>query len=430
MNPLLLLSFILPTLAFAKTPAWPDFRGPDQDGTVPEDYAIPLRWSETENIAWKTPISGRAWSTPVITGDFVWFTDATKDGKELSAICLSLADGKFLHDRVLFQPTEIEELGNPLNSYGSPSPVLSDDGSRVFLHFGTYGTACLDSASGETLWTRTDIHCRHYRGPGSSPLFYDDLLILTMDGTDVQYTIALDADTGKTVWRTERNTEWGDIEADGSIKANGDRRKAYSTPIVTTVGGKQQLLSCGAYSAFGYDPASGKELWQLPYGGFSNASRPLVSSTHLYLNSGFGKTELIALPLDPAPTGKLDASNDASFILDKRMPQKTSPVLFEDRLLITVNDAGIIICSDAKTGAEFWSERLKGKFSASPIIFGNTVIAPSEHGPAYLFRASEDYLLIATNTLEDGMLASPAASPGCLVLRTKTAVYCVRGSAP
>ncbi len=425
-----LFSFLLPAVAIAEAPAWPDFRGPHQNGTVPQEYAIPLRWSETDHIAWKTPLPGRAWSTPVITGNNVWMTDATKDGSALSAICLSLADGKVLHRRILFRPTEIEELGNPLNCYGSPSPVLNADGTRVFLHFGTYGTACLDSATGETIWSRADIHCRHYRGPGSSPVLHGNHLILTMDGIDVQFTIALDASTGKTVWRTDRTTQWDDLDENGEPKAHGDYRKAFSTPILATIKGKQQLVSCGAYAAFGYDPNSGKELWTLPYKGYSNASRPLSSATHLYINSGFETTELIALPLDPAPSGKLNAEESASFILDKRMPQKTSPLLFEDRLLITVNDAGIIICSDAKTGAEFWSERHKGKFSASPILFGNTVIAPSAHGPTYLVRASEDYLLIGINTLEDGMMASPAPAPGRLVLRTKTAVYCVRESAP
>ena len=148
---------------------WPEFRGPSGDGHS-DAVGLPLRWSETENVKWKTPIHDKGWSSPVIWGTQIWLTTATEDGKQLFVLCVDRDTGKIVHDRKLF---EVAKPGfcPPHNSYASPTPVLEE--GRVYVHFGSYGTACLDTASGQTIWARRDLPCDHYRAPGSSPIRSD-----------------------------------------------------------------------------------------------------------------------------------------------------------------------------------------------------------------------------------------------------------------
>jgi len=411
----------LASLLIVASPAaeWPDFRGPTMDGIAPsQDKNIPITWSETENILWKTPLPDPAWSTPAITGGKIWVTRANGEGTLMAAVCLSLETGAILHDIPLFHPESPEPLGNPLNCYASPSPVVG--ANHVYVHFGSYGTACLDAGSGAVIWKRNDLPCRHYRGPGSSPFLWKDTLVLTMDGVDVQYLVALDRKTGKTIWRTDRSTIWDDLTPEGKPKADGDYRKAYSTPLVIKAGNSHQLVSCGAKSAFGYDPDSGQEIWNLPYNGYSNAARPVTNGRHLFLCTGFPKPELLAIPTGPAMKG--DLTGTVSWKLTKRAPRKTSPVLAGD-LLFFVNDGGIAICLDASTGKQYWSERLKGKFSASPIYANGHLYCANQSGQIYVLAAEKTFRLVTTNTLDNGMMASPAIAGDTLLLRTKKHLY-------
>src|SRR5205085_6051658 len=145
--------------------------------------------------------------------------------------------------------------GASMNCYATPSPVIEP--GRVYVHFGSFGTACLDTATANVLWSRDDLPCRHYRGPSSSPVLFNNLLILTMDGANLQYVVALDKQTGKTVWKTDRSTVWNDESVPGPMVREGDRRKAHSTPIVATVAGKPLLISAGAKATYGYEPLTG-----------------------------------------------------------------------------------------------------------------------------------------------------------------------------
>ena len=398
---------------------WPDFRGPGGDGVIAGDSDLPLEWSEEKNVSWKTEVKGRAWSTPVVWGKQVWITNATEDGKKMSAVCLDRDTGKILFDRLLFENENPEPLGNNVNGYGSPSPVIEE--GRVFLHFGSYGTACLDTADGKTLWERRDLPCRHLRGPGSSPVLFGGTVILTMDGADVQYLIALDKETGKTVWRTERSTQWDDIEPDGSVKAEGDLRKAYTTPTFVEVGGKLQMISPGAKACFAYDPATGKELWMLRYDGFSNASRVIAEDGMAFINTGFGKPHLLGVRLDAEMEGDITASH-VEWDNFRRVPKRASPVVVGGRIYM-VNDEGILTCLSAADGTELWSDRLRGHFSASAIAAGGRIYFFSEMGDAYVIAQGDEFELLATNHFDDGFMASPAVAGKAFFLRTKSHVY-------
>ena len=252
---------------------WTSYRGPTDQGRA-DDAKLPLNWGEGENVAWKTPIDGKAWSSPVIWGDRIFLTNAPPEGSRLSIICLDKHSGKILYDKRLhFVP--LPQYCHPFNSYASPSPVVED--GRVYVSFGSTYNACLDSETGEVVWERTDFVCNHFRGAGSSPLVYEDKLFLHFDGSDQQYVVALDKHTGKTLWRTDRTVDYDDIDpATGKPDREGDWRKAFSTPIVVDVDEEPILVSLGSMALYGYDLESGKELWRIEFvGSHSGACRPV-----------------------------------------------------------------------------------------------------------------------------------------------------------
>src|ERR1019366_9026634 len=185
-----LLALVLLALGGPEARAdWPEFRGPWGDGhaSAPGDaklVGLPLHWSETNNIKWKTEIPYRGWSTPVVMGGQVWLTTATDDGHDFFAICVDADSGKIRFNEKVFHSDNPEPLGNgaSMNCYATPSPVIEP--GRVYVHFGSFGTACLDTSTGKALWKRDDLRCRHYRGPSSSLISFENLLILTFDGAD------------------------------------------------------------------------------------------------------------------------------------------------------------------------------------------------------------------------------------------------------
>ncbi|MGZ4989002.1 MAG: outer membrane protein assembly factor BamB family protein, partial [Limisphaerales bacterium] len=188
---------------------WPEMRGPTQNGHAP-NTKLPIHWSEKENIKWKTEIPLRGWSTPVIADGQIWMTAADRDGHDFFVICVDEATGKLVVNKKLFHCDNPESLGNDVNSYATPSPAIEP--GRVYVAFGSYGTACLDTKTANVVWKREDLPCRHFRGPSSSPILFGDLLIVTLDGVDLQYVVALDKQTGKTVWKTDRSAKWNDAD--------------------------------------------------------------------------------------------------------------------------------------------------------------------------------------------------------------------------
>lgn len=411
-------AFTLSAAAFAGE-NWADFRGPDGDGVVEGKAGVPLEWSEDKNVVWKTEVKGRAWSSPVVWGEQVWVTNATEDGKKMSAVCLDRDSGDIVFDLLLFENKNPEPLGNNVNGYGSPSPVIEE--GRVYIHFGSYGTACLETATGKTVWERRDLPCRHLRGPGSSPVLYGDTVILTMDGADVQYLVALDKQSGKNVWKTDRSTVWKDIKPDGTVQADGDARKGYTTPTFVEVAGKVQMISPGAKACFGYDPKTGHELWTLTYDGFSNASRVITGGGMAFINTGFGKPHLLGVRLDGKMSGDITRSHIVWDIF-KRVPKRASPVVVGGRIYMA-NDEGILSCLDVKDGSELWSDRLRGHFSSSALAVDGRVYFFSEMGDAYAIGTGDEFDLLATNHFDAGFMASPAVAGKAFFLRTKTHVY-------
>lgn len=403
-------------LAGAARADWPEFRGPTGDGQA-GNPGLPLTWSEQENVKWKTEIPHRGWATPVILGGQVWLANATLDGHDFFAMCLDEATGKILCNEKIFHCENPEPLGNAVNGYGSCSPAIEP--GRVYMHFGSYGTACLDTKTFKTLWQRTDLPCRHYRGPSSSVVLFENLVILTLDGADRQYQIALDKQTGKTVWKTDRSVKFNDAEGFQKFAKDGDLRKAHSTPLIATVGGEPQLFVPGAKAAYAYDPRTGRELWQVQNKCWSAAARPLFSHGLVLFVTGAGKTEIWGVK----PGGKGDVTEThVAWKWEKSAAKTASPVIVGD-LLYMVNDDSTVTCLEVATGQLVWRERVGGNFAASPIVADGKIYLPNQQGKTFILNPGRTFAPIATNTLDIGCMASPAVDGKSLFLRTKTHLY-------
>ncbi len=386
---------------------WPEFRGPTGDG-ISSAHGVPVIWSETENIAWKIAIPGEGYSSPVVWNSQIWLTSASPDGKQLFAFCIDRDSGEMIHERLMFEVANPREK-HKFNTYASPTPAI--EAGRVYLSWGSSGLACLDTATADLLWSRRDLECNHYRGPGSSPVLWEDLLVCHYDGFDYQYVVALDKQSGDTVWKTARPTDFGTND--------GDKKKAYATPIVIDVDGRAQLISPTSMGTFAYDVRTGKELWRVRYPEFSTANRPIYRDGLLFIGTGFGKGTLLAV----RPTGEGDVTETHVAWIEKRnMPSKPSPLLV-DGLLYCISDTGVASCLEAQTGETVWQARVGGNFSASPVYAGGRIYIPGEDGKTSVIAPGREYILLAENSLPEGCLASPAIVDDTIFLRMRTELY-------
>lgn len=397
--------YLVCCLLLAPTEDWTEFRGHNGSGLAPATAKPPTTWSETQNVRWKTAIHGKGWSSPVVFHDQVWLTTATEDGKQLFAMCIKADTGSVIHDIKVFD-VEKPEFCHATNSYASCSPVVET--GKVYVHFGSYGTALLDTTTGKTVWERRDLACDHFRGPASSPVIFEGLLILSFDGVDQQYLVALNKATGETVWKTARSTDYK--------TSNGDNKKAYSTPGLFTINGQVQMVSPGAVGSIAYDPRTGKELWSVRHGGMNASARVLHGHGHFFFTTGDGPTNLIAVP-DSGPSER-----KVTYTLSKTVPKRSSPILVDDLLYYT-SDAGIITCVEATTGKEVWQKRHAGNFWASPIHADGKLYFPNQEGVTYVLASGREYKLLSENKLDIGGNASPAVDGNAIIHRTRTHLY-------
>jgi outer membrane protein assembly factor BamB len=401
-----LMCFGLLTGSYGLAEDWRDFRGPHGNGHTSVKN-LPTVWSETQNVRWKTDLPGEGFSTPVISEGRLWMTTAINEGKSFRILCVDEATGKLIHDQELFTVEKPAEK-HKTNSYASPSCVLEP--GRVYVHFGTYGTACLDAATAKVLWKETELHCDHEVGPGSSPVLWKDLLFLNYDGIDQRFVVALNKSTGAIVWKTDRSSV---------PNPSNSMRKSFATPLVIDVGGRELLINPGADRVIAYEPATGKEVWFVEYSGFSNVPRPVYGKGLAFICTGYMKPQLWAVR--PDGTGNITESHVA-WKNTKQIPAKPSPLLIGDELYF-VSDQGIVTCLAAETGKQIWQERVGGNFSASPILAGGLIYLFDEDGTATVLKPGKSKEMVATNKLDEGCQASPAVSGQALFLRTRTKLY-------
>jgi outer membrane protein assembly factor BamB len=416
---LFVASLLLCPLVSRAEENWPQYRGPTGQG-VSDSKGLPTAWSQTQNVKWKTPIHGKGWSSPVIWGNQVWLTTATEDGRELYVLCIDKETGKITQDIKLFEDPAPNPVFKNYNSYASPTPVIEKD--RIYVTFGAAGTACLDttSAVSEPIWQRRDLRINHFRGAGSSPLIYKDLLIQDYDGSDHQFVIALNKETGKTVWRTERSVDYNDLDANGKPKGEGDFRKGFSTCRIATVNGKPAVISVGSKATYAYEPETGKEIWRFEHPDWHSAgATPVIGDGLIYVCPGFSKGAVLAI----RPDGQGVLGQDhLAFKIGKNAPDKQSPLLV-DGLLYFIDSPGIASCVDAKTGTEVWRQRIAPNFSAAPLYGDGKVYFCSDGGVTTVIEAGRTFKKLAANKLDSAFKASPAVSGKALYLRTLTALY-------
>ncbi len=391
---------------------------------------LPETFSETSNVAWKTVLPGRGHSTPVMVGDQIWLTTAVEreatpeeaakrlktntgdqpvvvlDSVSLHAVCVDRTSGKIMHDLELLQVKE-PQWAHQLNSYASPTPLLAN--GRLYAHFGAFGTVCLDVKTLQVLWKNEELKVMHENGPGSTAVLWKDRLIVHFDGSDVQFIAAFDAENGKVAWKTARS---------GKMNERGQLRKSYGTPLIVTMNNQATVVSSAADNIYGYDPASGKELWMVPYGelGFSMSTVPVADDQQIYISTSFGKAQVIALKYAGVKSPEIAWRNN------KNAPKMCSPIL-HNGLLFCMDDGGILSCLDVKTGEAIYRERLGGKFSSSPILADGKLIIASREGVVSIVDATREFKLRAQNTLDGAIMASPIADDGALFVRTDKALY-------
>ncbi|MCC7374919.1 MAG: PQQ-binding-like beta-propeller repeat protein [Verrucomicrobiales bacterium] len=367
----------------------------------------------------------------MILGKQIWIATATEDGRELSILEVDAATGKIQRNQKLFDVAN-PQFCHKFNSYASPTPAAEP--GRLYVTFGSPGTACLDTGSGNVLWERRDFVCNHYRGAGSSPILYQNLLILNFDGSDHQFVAALDKKTGKTVWQVQRSVDFQDLGPDGQPMTEGDFRKAFATPHVALIEGAPVLLSQGAKAIYAYEPLTGIELWQVAERQNHSAStRPVIGDGLIYVPSGFSQGQLLAIK--PGKKGEsidANAESPASTQLQvvwkskRGIPKKPSLIL-HDGLLFGIEDGGVATCWDAKSGDVVWNERLGGNHSASPILADGRIYFLTEEGKTIVVAASRQFKKLSENPLGDGFMASPAVDGNSLILRSRTQLYRVGG---
>lgn len=390
---------------------WYQFRGPTGQGHA-DGKDLPTEWSAGKNIAWQTDIPGLGWSSPVVVAGKVYLTTAVKSDSSLSLRVLRLdaKAGKIDWDRQVFahDPKKAGPSHNK-NSYASPTPWI--EGDRMYVHFGHLGTACLNTADGSPVWTAR-LPYSPVHGNGGSPVVAGDKLIFSIDGTDKQEVVALDKATGKVAWETPRN-------------AKPKKGFSFTTPLLITVNGREQVISAGSDVVMALDPKTGKELWRVRYDGYSVVPRPVFGNGLVYVCTGYDNPGLYAIR--PDGTGDVTDTHVAWTVKKNSMPRNVGPVLIGDALY-AVSDAGLLSCLDAKTGAERWTETLGRPHTASSVYAGGLVYLLAEDGTATVFRPGSGYDEVARNKpLDSGAkyqaLASYAVDGNALFLRTAKALY-------
>jgi outer membrane protein assembly factor BamB len=389
---------------------WPQFRGVDGQGHGAAG-GLPIRWNDKKNITWKVPIRGSGWSSPVIADNKIWLTTAIVLEKSLRVLCLDAQTGATLHDVEVFQKDSLGGI-HPKNSHASPTPLVGDD--RCYVHFGSHGTAALNT-QGEILW-KTELKYYHHHGPGGSPTITDGALFIACDGmtkshyddrtiagvTDAQFVVALETASGDIRWKAKR-----------------DGAHSYTTPLVIEVAGQKQVVAPGGKRVVAYNPSTGAEIWSCGHEGYSLVPRPVFGLGLVFVCTGYDAPTLLAI----RPNGHGDVTNThIVWKSNQGVPLNPSPILIGDELY-TISDQGVASCLDGKTGKVHWRRRLGGNHSTSPLFADGKLYVLDEVGTTHVLSPGTKCKILAKNLLRGKTLASLAASGRALYLRTDSHLY-------
>ena len=388
---------------------WTQFRGAGGQG-ISNEKNVPVKWSTTENVAWRVAIKGEGWSSPVYQDGRVYLTAAVpiegggKLDRSLRTMCLDAKNGEQVWDVEVFTQDSTNSKIHNKNSHASPTPIIADD--RIYVHFGTKGTACL-KLDGDVVWRNNSLQYSPVHGNGGCPVLVDGALIYSADGASKPFVAALDAKTGKLRWKKQRPP------------IVNQRHFSFSTPLVLKIKGRTQVISPGSNMVIAYDPANGDTIWQVDYVGYSVIPRPVYGQGLVFISTGYNTPTLIAI--DPTGSGNVTETH-VKWTLKKTVSHTPSFVLV-GRELYFVSDRGVATCLDAVTGEQHWQERLGGNYSSSPVVIDGKIYFQSEQGDAVVIEASSTYALLAKNSLKARTLASYAVADSSLFIRTKEHLY-------
>lgn len=389
--------------AHAEGEDWPQFRGPTGQG-LSKARDLPVSWSDTENVAWKTPIPGKGWSSPIVYKDHVYLTTAVKGTRtplSLRALCLREDTGTIVGNVEAFSsnaPTIQQK-----NSHASPTPLI--EGGRLFVDYGHHAVGCID-LQGNRVWRNMSLRYDPVHGSGGSPVLTETALIVSIDGAKQTYVVALDRATGQPLWRADR-------------RSRAVKKFSFCTPLVIEVDGQQQVICPGSDSVIALDARNGKEIWRARYKGYSVIPRPVYGNGLVFVCTGYDRPKLIAI----RPTGKGDVTRThIAWGTAKGAPHTPSPLLVDDALYM-VSDRGVASCLDAKTGTEHWRQRIGGNHSASPVHADGKIYFQSEEGVGTVIRAAKTFERLGQNDLGERTLASFAIANNSIYLRTEQFLY-------
>ena len=418
---------------------WPQFRGPEARG-IAEGDALPDRWSATENVAWKTDVPGRGWSSPIVWGNLVFLTTVVNLGEseepkkglyfggnrlkpaesvhQWKVFCLNLETGAVLWERQVHEGAPSSPI-HLKNSYASETPVT--DGERVYAYFGNLGLFCFDF-EGNSLWTRPfEAHKTRFGwGMAASPVLHEDQLYIVNDNNEDSYLLALDKATGNEVWRVSR-----------------DEKSNWSTPCIWKNEKRTEIVTPGTGKTRSYD-LEGNELWSYTKGMSSiTIATPFEYKGLLYISSGYvGDKRRPIYAIRAGPSGDIsladgETSNEwIAWFKPQAAPYNPTTLAYRDRLYV-LYDGGRLACVDPADGAEiFGREKIPGArgFSASPWAYGAKVFCLNEDGVTFVLKAGDQLELLHTNTLadDDMGMATPAIAGDRLLIRTGARIYCIR----
>lgn len=397
-------------LAFAFFPAvsraedWPCWRGPRGDGTSLESK-LPTKWSTGENVVWRIDIPGKGHSSPIVSGDRIFVATAIEDQQQRVLLCLDRRDGRTLWQQVVLQSPL--EKKHELNSFASATPAT--DGKHVWVSFFKQPNivlACFD-LDGKEVWRKSPGTFNSPHGFCSSPLLYNNLVILNCDQDAPAWIVAYDKHTGEEKWRADRP----------------NRTRSYCTPTVIDVHGKKQLVLSGSKCIASYDPDTGKQLWLIDGPTEQMVASLVYRNGVLFYTGGFPDREVLGI--DPTGSGNVSTSHvrwrnrqGASYV--------PSPVAYGDWFFLVADETGLATCWESGTGKLVWKHRLGRRHSASGVVSADGLLYWSDDdGVTYVLKAGPKFELVSKNDLDEPCSASPAVSRGQLFIRTLGHLYCI-----
>jgi outer membrane protein assembly factor BamB len=381
---------------------WPWWRGPTSDNKAAEPQNPPTHWSERENVVWKADVPGRGHGSPCIWGNRIFLATADDKAQVQSLLCYDRGNGKLLWQ------TPIHRGGfmhiHPKNSHASSTAAC--DGQRLFITFMVQQGIWLTTLDldGHILQQKKVLPFTSMHGFGPSPLLYKSLVIVPGDNPGPNYLAALRRDNGEIAWRIHR-TDY----------------QSFASHTVAHVAGRDQLLVNGPLEVSSYDPSTGKRLWHCE-GPSKEAASTIVAGTDVvYGSAGYPTKSVLCIRAD----GSGDVTKSHVLWRYKGKAAFVPTPLLHEELLYVADDAGLLMCLDAKTGELAWSKRLEGGFSASPVLAGGNIYLPNEAGLMYVFKPGRSYQQIAANDLHDGGFATPAICGSRIYLRTLHQLHCI-----